>query len=115
MNRKYIFIIPVLFCLFTACSDNTARSNTDTTEIKNSVAVKEDQGGKLFEAKCAACHGADGTAGIGNAANLQTSKLDSAAIIQTVTYGKGGMPSFKNILNEEEIHTLENYVHTLRK
>ena len=69
----------------------------------------------VFEAKCAGCHGNDGTAGIANAANLQTSNIDRAAITGIVSNGRNGMPSFSAQLTKNEIDALANYVITLRK
>lgn len=74
-----------------------------------------DNGKQLFEEKCMACHGADGTAGIANAANLLTSKLDTASVLQIITHGKNAMAAFKDQLGTGEIEQVANYVFTLRK
>jgi cytochrome c oxidase cbb3-type subunit 3 len=74
-----------------------------------------DNGKPIFEEKCMACHGADGTAGIANAANLQTSKLDTMSVLQIITHGKNGMAAFKEQLGTGEIEQVTNYVFTLRK
>jgi mono/diheme cytochrome c family protein len=117
MSYKIIFSIIVLLAIFAACSNNNSLSDaTGPPPIKTGkVVAGEDKGKNLFEAKCAACHGSDGTAGIANAANLQISRSDSTATIQTLLNGKGAMPSFKSQLTEEEIHKLTNYLFSLRK
>ena len=121
MNYKNLFLIP--FAALAACSNDDTSSNTvpetytsDTNSesmANNKVEVSESQ--ILFEQKCSLCHGNDGTAGIGNAANLQTSKVDSVTSLKIITEGKGSMPPFKSQLSEQQIHKLVSYVFSLRK
>jgi len=102
------------FCIgsfFCSCDNGNPASNSGTQAITSSSV----SGQELFEAKCSACHGTDGTAGIANAANLQLSKIDSNTLFKTISEGKNGMPSFKSALTEIEIHKIANYVYTLRK
>lgn len=80
-----------------------------------STQQREVHGNGLFEEKCAACHGEDGTAGIANAANLQASEMDSASVIQIIRDGKAGMPAFKDIMTPEETREVMVYVRSLRK
>jgi mono/diheme cytochrome c family protein len=123
MNCKNLLPIFISFGVLTACSNDDTPSNTtadvytsDTDHepmASNKAEVSESQ--ILFEQKCALCHGNDGTAGIGNAANLQTSKADSATSLQIITAGKGSMPPFKSQLSAQQIHKLAGYVFSLRK
>lgn len=118
MNYKNLLSILIPLAMLTACSDNEASSDTVaetyTSANKEPIAeVSESQ--ILFEQKCSLCHGNDGTAGIGNAANLQTSKADSATSFKIIMDGKSSMPSFKSQLSEQQIHKLANYVLSLRK
>jgi len=115
MNRNNSIVILALLMLLAACTYTDPRSNADKGQVINNRSVAAPAGETIFLAKCVACHGADGTAGIANAANLKTSQLDSTLIIQTITNGRGGMPSFKNGLTEDEIHKLKDYVYSLRK
>ena len=112
-TKNILFIIPVL--LYASCGSSNNSASTPTNTPQNNTVTIPDSAQYLFEAKCASCHGADGTAGIANAANLKISSLDSVAIIQTITNGRGGMPSFKNAISEKDIHKLAGYVYTLRK
>lgn len=73
------------------------------------------KGKVMFEQKCTACHGNNGAAGIGNASNLQASRLDSVIISKIIADGKGGMPSFRAQLTKEDIADISGYVLTLRK
>lgn len=130
MNYKNILPLFLLLAVFSSCSNNQAPANTvqaqeteskaTTVDTSNAATVKTDDvktmaGKRIFEEKCVACHGNDGTAGIANAANLQTSKLDINSLASTISNGRGAMPSFKNQLTEEEIENLASYAQTLRK
>jgi len=130
MNYKNLFSALVLTAVLSSCSNNDAPvNNTHTKETESNAApidtsskvtMKTDNvnamaGKRIFEEKCATCHGNDGTAGIANAANLQTSKLDINSMVNTISNGRGGMPSFKNQLTEDEIEKLASYAQTLRK
>ncbi|MBS1689678.1 MAG: cytochrome c [Bacteroidetes bacterium] len=130
MNYKNILPILVLMAVLSSCSDNTTSANTthneatehnmSTVDTSSMATEKADNakamaGKRTFEEKCVACHGSDGTAGIANAANLQTSKLDISSMINTISNGRGGMPAFKSQLTEDEIENLASYAQTLRK
>ncbi len=112
MKLRKNYAVWCLLCLLYSCGSNTAPEQEAPPELSTSPPAP---GKMLFDSKCAACHGEDGTAGIGNAANLQTSKLDSVAIISTLTNGRNAMPAFKNVLTNEEIAQLAHYVQLLRK
>lgn len=118
MNYKNLLPVLIPFAVLKACSNQDTSSDTVTeaypgTTNKPMATVSESQ--ILFEEKCTLCHGKDGTAGIGNAANLQTSKTDSATSFQIVMNGKGSMPPFKSQLSEQQVHKLVSYVFSLRQ
>jgi cytochrome c6 len=75
-----------------------------------------------FRTKCAMCHGPDGSGSeVGKSMNVPdlrspvVQKLPHAELAQVIANGKGGMPSFKNSLSEEQIHALVSYVRSLRE
>jgi mono/diheme cytochrome c family protein len=107
--RNGMIVIISLFVM--SCSSTESKTKTAQAEPL-SVTETTDKGKLLFEVKCAACHGSDGTAGIANAANLQTSKLDSISISRIIKNGKN---AFKGQLNGEEIEKVVGYFHVLRK
>jgi mono/diheme cytochrome c family protein len=129
MNYKHLLPLLAFCAVIYACSNddplldtsreteennNTYSSGTNNQSASdNTVDVSEEK--ILFDQKCSVCHGNDGTAGIGNAANLQTSKADSTASLQIIINGKGSMPSFKSQLSEQQAHKLIHYVFNLRK
>ena len=73
-----------------------------------------------FRTKCAMCHGPDGRgSAVGNSMSVPdlrspaVQKPADAELAQVISKGKGGMPSFKNSLNDEQIHALVAYVRFL--
>jgi cytochrome c6 len=74
-----------------------------------------------YRTKCAMCHGADGSgSAVGKSMNvpdlrsLVVQKLPDAELAQVIADGKGGMPSFKSSLSEEQIHALVAQIRSLR-
>ncbi len=78
--------------------------------------------GATFRSKCAMCHGQDGAGStVGKSMNVPdlrspaVQKLPDAELAQIISNGKGGMPSFKDSLSEEQIHSLVSYVRSLHQ
>ena len=78
--------------------------------------------GATFRTKCAMCHGQDGAGStVGKSMNVPdlrspaVQKLPDAQLAQIVSEGKGGMPSFKGSLSEDQIHSLVSYVRSLHQ
>jgi mono/diheme cytochrome c family protein len=74
-----------------------------------------------FRTKCAMCHGPDGSgSAVGKSMNVPdlrspvVQKLPDAQLDQIISDGKGGMPSFKSSLSEDQVHSLVAYVRSLR-
>jgi cytochrome c6 len=73
-----------------------------------------------FRTKCAMCHGQDGGGSeVGKSMNVPdlrspaVQKLPDVELAQVISTGKGGMPSFKNSLSDDQIHGLVTYIHSL--
>jgi cbb3-type cytochrome c oxidase subunit III len=67
----------------------------------------------FLQAGCGSCHalaaaGASGTIG----PNLDESKPDVSLVVDRVTNGMGGMPSFEGRLSDEQIQAVADYVST---
>ncbi len=70
-----------------------------------------------FKTKCAMCHGPDGGGSqVGKTLNVPDlrspalQQLSDAELAQIISDGKGGMPSFKGSLSEDQIHGLVTYI-----
>ncbi len=72
----------------------------------------------LYKAKCAMCHGADGSgkAAMGTkplgSADIQ--KMSDADLTAAITNGKGKMPAYKGKLTDAQISDMVKYVRTLK-
>ena len=79
-------------------------------------------GAAVFKAKCAMCHGADGSAstGMGKSMGLkplsspEVQKMSDADLTALVNSGKGKMPAYKGKLSDDEISAVVKYVKTLK-
>jgi len=79
-------------------------------------------GAAVFKAKCAMCHGADGSAstGMGKSMGLkplsspEVQKMSDADLTALVSSGKGKMPAYKGKLSDDEINAVVKYVKTLK-
>jgi cytochrome c6 len=74
----------------------------------------------MFRTKCAVCHGQDGGGStVGKSMNvpdlrsLAVQKLPDAELAQIISNGKGGMPSFKSSLSEDQIHSMVKHIRSL--
>ena len=79
---------------------------------------------KLFSQKCVKCHGSDGAgktvfgqiAGTTDLTDPEwQDKADDKQIVNSITHGRGQMPSFEKQLSKEQIELLSNYVRGFRK
>ena len=79
-------------------------------------------GAAVFKAKCAMCHGADGSAstGVGKSMGLkplrtpEVQKISNADLTALVSTGKGKMPAYQGKLSNDEISAVVKYVKTLK-
>jgi cytochrome c6 len=83
-----------------------------------------DDAAALFKAKCAACHGPDGSGGTPTGKAMGTPDLRSedvqkqtdAQLIDSTTNGKGKkMPAYKGKLTDDQIKQLVGYIRELGK
>ena len=103
------FFLLIVGCI-AGCSGNNGQADSTNDNADTKIAAKN-----LFEQKCIACHGNDGTAGIAGAANLQTISITDEQIVQSISNGKGNMPAFKDMLSQDDINAVKDYVKGLHK
>lgn len=79
-------------------------------------------GGALYKAKCAMCHGADGSGAtpMGKSMKLrdlrspEVQKQTDAELIKITADGKGKMPAYKGKLTDAEISAIVAHIRTLK-
>jgi mono/diheme cytochrome c family protein len=77
-----------------------------------SAAGTESPGAVIFADNCARCHGADGGGGVGPQLSdgaVVEAFPDIADQIAVITDGRGGMPSFGDALDPDEIEAVAVY------
>lgn len=86
------------------------------------LAFAQGSGADIFKAKCAMCHGPDGSAstGMGKSMGLkplsspEVQSMSDANLTALVTGGKGKMPAYKGKLSDADISAVVKYVKTLK-
>jgi mono/diheme cytochrome c family protein len=81
-----------------------------------------DEGAAIFKAKCAACHGADGSSNTPAGKSLKIRNLRSAEVqaqsdaqlFNIISKGKGKMTAYGKSLGDDKVHQLVAFVRTLR-
>jgi cytochrome c6 len=87
------------------------------------LASAQAKGQDTFKAKCAMCHGADGSGATSMGKSMGLKDLGSSAIQSmsdadlnaAITNGKGKMPAYKGKLTDVQISDLVTYIRTLKK
>ena len=84
------------------------------------MAFAADSAADLYKAKCAMCHGPDGSKtnpamGVKALNSPDVQKLSDADLTASITNGKGKMPAYKGKLTDEQIKSLVAYVRSLKK
>ena len=76
----------------------------------------------LYKAKCAGCHGADGSGsvmgkklGARDFHSAEVQKMSDDELTTAIAEGKGKMPGYKRSLSEQQIKDLVAYVRSLMK
>jgi cytochrome c6 len=77
------------------------------------------QAADTYKAKCAACHGADGSGkaamGTKDLGSADIQKMSDADLTAAITNGKGKMPAYKGKMTDAQITELVSYIRTLKK
>ncbi len=80
-------------------------------------------GAELFKAKCAMCHGPDGSGntamgkkfGLKDLGSADVQKESDADLTQIITKGKDKMPAYDGKLTKDQITDVVKYIRTLKK
>jgi cytochrome c6 len=81
-----------------------------------------DNGAKVYQSRCAMCHGSDGKANTPAGKSFQTPGFDSAAVMkqsdadlaEIIRKGKGKMPAYGSQLTADQIQSLIAHIHALQ-
>ena len=106
MNRKSLLLVMLIALIVIAAPSAFAASD----------------GAAIYKAKCASCHGADGSGQTAMGKSMKLRDLRSAEVqkqtdkeLFTVTAdGKGKMPGYKTKLTEADINALVAHMRTMK-
>ena len=112
-RTRLVLIVSVALVVIASCGG---------AKTRDQYPVRATEGGpvdfalvkKLYDVKCALCHGSDGAQQFAGAKNLSESTLPKADVVLRITEGKGSMPPHKDVLSEEQIDAIADFVMTLR-
>jgi mono/diheme cytochrome c family protein len=95
----------------------TAHANdVNTAGISEGFRFSQKDGESLYRAVCQSCHMPEGQGAVG--AGMYPALAGNAKLAASrypaynVLHGRKGMPGFKNMLSDEQIATVTNYVRT---
>jgi len=80
-----------------------------------SVESSKQTGKQLFDRYCSSCHGGDGKKMQLGATNLATSSIERTEQFDVIRYGRKGMPSFQQILTENELELVSAFTYSLKE
>jgi cytochrome c6 len=108
---------------FVARISSTALTLVAVLCIFNTPVRAQNDAASLFKAKCAACHGADGSGNtaVGKSMKIRdfhsadVQKQTDAQLSDMITTGKGAMPAYKGKLTDDQIKQLVGYIRELAK
>ncbi|MEZ4960362.1 MAG: cytochrome c [Saprospiraceae bacterium] len=107
---KKVIIFTFFAAALYACSGGEGKKETASAK----PATPAVDGEKIYKTYCVTCHGIAGDMGASGAFNLQTSVLPLEERINVITNGRKAMTPFKDLLSEEKIKAVAEYVEKLR-
>lgn len=85
------------------------KAHLQAEELRKGELFAGPSGSLLYQSNCTVCHGAGGDT-IPNVKLLGKDFIASRNVVEILTNGKGGMPSFKGKLQPEEMAAIEAYL-----
>jgi mono/diheme cytochrome c family protein len=71
-------------------------------------------GKEVYKTYCVACHGADGKLKLNEAPDLTLSKMTLEERLENIKKGGSMMPAFAEVLSEEQIQAVAEYLDELK-
>jgi len=107
--NKVLAVIALLLIIGAYGIAEVNKKKVEKQTLSNSA-----NGLEVYTVYCERCHGKDGIGGT-MGLDLTISQFDHAAILERIKNGSGSMPSFKDVLTEQELEAVSIYVETLKK
>lgn len=113
MTRKHILILIMLAMLaLSACGERTE----DDSALRATIVTTEDEEAvALYKSQCLSCHAVDLSGRVGPNLKDVGTRLSEDPIVDIVTDGYKGMPSYKKILEESEIRSIAVWLANMKE
>ena len=72
--------------------------------------AQRSDGGQIYTANCAGCHGEDGNGGVGPALSNNRQLAETAFVLERLLSGKGQMPAWDGVLPNEQIAAVGSFI-----
>lgn len=103
------FLLVAIAAIFSASSEATGRAAFDAAT--------------LFKAKCASCHGADGSGNtpmgkklsVRDMRSAQVQSQSDAQLAAIISKGKGKMPPYEKSLNQQQVQEMVSFIRKLAR
>lgn len=99
-------LLSLIVLLFSIVSCDSGQRKNNHPGVKPDAAATK----KLYDQKCAICHGFDGKQQYAGAKNISITSMNKSEIITQIAEGKGTMPPQKDVLTSEEIEAIAEFV-----
>lgn len=96
----------------TSTSSSSTSSSTTSSSTTSSTAPPPN-GAAIYAARCAVCHGADGSGGAGPDLRGVVDAHGVEAVTEVITNGRGAMPAWRGVLTPAEIAAVVDFLGTL--
>lgn len=109
MRMPLLTVSIIAVFMLAACGSHSGQQNQTNTAV---VETDSDITGAdmLYKKSCLSCHAADLSGKVGPSLQEIGSKLSKEEIVERITMGRGGMPSFKSRLSEQDIEALGSWL-----
>lgn len=108
--RLPLFTVSIItVIMLAACGSDSSQQDQTNTAV---VETDSDSNGAemLYKKSCLSCHAADLSGMVGPSLKEIGSKLSKEEIVERITLGRAGMPSFKSRLSEQDIEALGSWL-----
>ena len=118
-GNKLLAIVAILFLVAAyglAEMNKKQYAKMDKAPVNTSTVASDPLavGKTVYSAKCVACHGENGDAGLAGAKNLKVTQLTEDQQKDIIKHGKGGMSAFSD-LTDDQLNGLVAYIKTLKQ
>ncbi|MDR9748584.1 c-type cytochrome [Paenibacillus taichungensis] len=108
-KRLSLFTVSIVTVLaLAACEGNSSQQKQAGPDAATTDSDSSTTG--TYKQYCLSCHAADLSGKVGPSLKTIGSRLSKEEIMEKITTGTGGMPSFRNRLSEQDIDALGSWL-----